>query len=59
MNQESEAEAGITTCEITNYMFFFSFTLHMYVSQLLTQMKPGKKGFELDLHHLKEEESFH
>jgi hypothetical protein len=53
MTQESEAEAGITTCEITNYMFFFSFTSHMYVSQLLTRMKPGKKGFELALHHLK------
>jgi hypothetical protein len=53
MTQESEAEAGITTCEITNYMFFFPFTSHMYVSQLLTRMKPGKKGFELALHYLK------
>jgi hypothetical protein len=29
MTQESEAEAGITTCEIMNYMFFFLHLAHV------------------------------
>jgi hypothetical protein len=44
MTQESEAEAGITTCEIMNYMFFFFLHLAHVCEPTLNTDEARQKG---------------